>query len=153
MENIKKAIAALSALILAHHRRIRAYMSLRETTSRGEIKSLCERHIHHSRQIVKDLSNWRAAYGGYAKRLDESAGSDTWLQVRLLLSFNAEKTVTSRCEQLDRETLRMYELSVSHIPSAAIGDLESHMKTLKVTMRTLHDLSERKQVVGSLATK
>ena len=153
MEDINKAVAALSALILAHHRRIRAYTSLRETTSREEVKSLCERHIDHSRQIVKNLSNWRAAYGGFAKRLDESAGSDTWLQVRLLLSPNAEKTVINHCEQLNGEVLRMYELALPRIPSAAVGDLQSDMKSLEMMKRTLQECGERKHVVGSLVAK
>src|SRR5690242_14602263 len=143
MEDINKAVAALAALIQAHHRRIRAYLSLREITSRGEIKSLCERHIDQSQRIVKNLSNWRAAYGGFAKRLDESAASDPWLQLRLFLSLNAERTVINRCEQLERETLKMYGSAISVIPSLAVDDLQSDVKALGMMMNTLQELTNK----------
>lgn len=153
MEDINKAVAALATLILAHHRRIRAYLSLREITSRKEIRSLCDQHIDHSRLIVKNLSNWRAAYGGFAKRLDESVGSDPWLQVKLLLSLNAEKTIINRCEQLERTTLNMYKSAIAVIPSLAVGDLQSDVKALGTMMSRLQDLGQQKQQVGSLAMK
>lgn len=153
MEDINKAVAALATLILAHHRRIRAYLSLREITSRKEIRSLCDQHIDHSRLIVKNLSNWRAAYGGFAKRLDESVGNDPWLQVKLLLSLNAEKTIINRCEQLERSTLNMYKSAIAVIPSLAVGDLQSDVKALGTMMSRLQDLGQQKQQVGSLAMK
>ena len=146
MEDINKAVAVLGTLILAHRRRIKAYFSLCEMTSHEEIRSFCERHINHSQQIVNNLSKWRSAYGGFAKTLDKPAATDIWHQLRLILSLNAEKTVISRCEQLERETLKMYQVAMPLIPSSAAGDLQLHVKTLEMMVRTLQDFGERKQM-------
>lgn len=153
MEDIKKAVAVLGALILAHHRRIRAYSSLYEMTSHQEIKSSCERHIGRSQQIIKNLSMWRSGYGGFAKKLDGFADGNTWHLVRLFLSFNTEKTAISRCMQLDRDTLKTYKQAMSAIPPAAAGDLQGHVREMEKMMLSLQELVERKQEVGSLAIK
>lgn len=153
MEDIQRAISALTSLILAHHENLKAWTELSQTTSHEEVKSLCQRHADHSRQIVKNLSGWRSAYGGFAKKVDESPADSTWHKVRLFLSFDREKTLINRCERLEREILKMYDFTMPLIPSTAVNDLQSHVKSLRKMMLTHRELNERKQMVGSLATK
>jgi hypothetical protein len=153
MEDIKRIVSALGSLILAHHRRINAYSLLSQTTSHEEIKYLCERYINHSKQMLANLATWRAAYGGLAKSIDQSAANNIWHHVRLLLSLNPEKTMRSLCEQGDRDIAKMYEFTMPLMPTSAIGDLQLQMRALQKMMRALQEFSERKQVVGSWVTK
>jgi hypothetical protein len=153
MEDIKRTVSALTSLIQSHHRRINAYSELSRVTSHEDIKSLCERHINLSNGIVRNLSTWRSAYGGFTKGVDHYSDTDTWHQLRLIFSFSPEKTNINRCEQLEWETLEMYKTTMQLIPSAAVDDLQLQTKALKQMVMNLLEVSERKQVVGSLATK
>jgi hypothetical protein len=161
MEDINRAIAALASLILAHHKRIKAYSSLHEATSHQDVRFLCERNVDHSKQCIANLSRWRSAYGGFAKSLDYSAGKDTWHQVRLFFSSNPERTIVDRCEEMEQEILKMYESAMLLIPSYTVGDLQLQVKSLERMVRRLHEVRERKAEgrpkgntwLGSLATK
>jgi len=149
MEDIRRTVSALASLIRIHRQRVDAYSMLWATTSNDEIKSLCKRQIDLSIQIVSNLSVWRSAYDNFGEHLNRYADTDIWFQARLLFSFNPERIMIGRCEKLEREILKMYELALPLIPSSAGDDLRSQTKALEPLMQRLQEVSERKQVVGS----
>ena len=153
MEDIKRAASALTSLIKTHHKKIGAYLELSRVTSNEEIKALCKRHIDLSNRIIKNLSTWRSAYGDFTKSADFYFDSDNWYHLRLIFSFNPEKTNLHRCEELEWETLEMYKTATPLIPSAAIGDLQSQEKTIRQMIMEILKVREERQAVGSLATK
>jgi hypothetical protein len=153
MEDSKQTVPALTSLIKRHHKRIGAYLELSRVTSSEEIKALCERHIDLSNRIIKDLSAWRSAYGEFTKGADFYFNNDSWYQLRLIFSFNPEKTNLNRCEELEWETLEMYKTATPAMPSAAISDLQSQEKTIRQMIMEILKVRERRQTVGSLVTK
>jgi len=147
MEDIKKIVSVLGSLVLAHQKRINAYLLLSQTTSQEGIKLFCERQVNYSNRAVQNLSTWRSAYGPFAEGLDYSECNSSWDRARLLISFNPEKTMITRCEQLEREIVKMYQLAIPLIPSLAIGDLQSQMKELGKTTYTFQGFRERRSIV------
>jgi len=153
MENIKRTVSALTSLIQTHHKRISAYLELMRVTTHQEITALCKHHIDLSDQIVKTLSACRSAYGDFTKQADRYSDTDNWYQLRRIFSLNPEKTNINRCEELEWEILEMYKTFTPLMPSAAVGDLQLQMKTVRQMMMELLELKERKQLFGSLVTK
>lgn len=153
MEDIKRIVSVLTSLIRTHNKRISAYAGLARVTSSEEIKKLCGRSIDLSNRLIRNLSTWRSAYGDFAKAGDSYSNTDTWYQLRLILSFNPEKTNINRCEELEWEILDLYKTAMPLMPSAAVEDLESQTKAVRQVMMEILDIRERKQVVGSLVTK
>jgi hypothetical protein len=155
MEDIKRTVSVLASLIRIHRQRVDAYSMLWGTTSNDETRSLCKHQIDLSIQILGNLSVWRSAYDSFGTHLSRYTDTNIWFQTRLLFSFNPERTVIRRCQKLERETLKMYELALPLIPSSAVNDLRSQTKALEPMIRKIQQAGERTHFVssGSLAMK
>lgn len=153
IKDIKRSVDALASLIQRHYQRTHAYLNLAEARSRDEIKSVCMYQVDVSMQMINNLSKWRSAYGGFAKNLDRRDSADIWHEARLFLSLNREKAMIRRCEKLDKEILKLYQLAIPLMPSAAAGDLQLQAKTLEPMIVRLQETSEQKQIVGAFATR
>lgn len=149
MEDINRAVSALASLIVAHNRRIGAYISLAKETSQEDVRAFCKRHVDQTKQFVSNLSTWRSAYGGYAKINDQTSSTGTWQQVRSLFGFSSGRAMIVRCEQLDRDTLKMYKSAIPCMPAAGVADLQMQAKELEKALKRLQMLESG---AGTLAT-
>ena len=150
MEDIIRTVSGLTSLIVTHNKRMRAYRSLSEKSSHEEIKSFCTRRVDQSKQFINNLLTWRSAYGGYTKIDDQSDASSPWHQIRVLFGMSPERALIDRCEQLEREALKVYKTVMPIIPPATAVDLQAQTHEIEKALKRLKALGERTELVGSL---
>lgn len=153
MEDNKRTVSALASLIKFHHQRLDAYALLWGTTSSDEIRSLCKHQIDLSIQFADNLSVWSSAYDNVGKPWDYNVDRSLLFQARLFFSFNPEKTIISRCEELERKTLKACRLALAFLPTVAASDLRSQAKVLEPMVQRLQEAVGRSEMVSSLAVK
>jgi hypothetical protein len=155
MEDISRAIAALTSLIVVNYKRHNVYQALSEKTKDDELRSLCRAHVEQSKRFITTLSTWRSAYGGFRTSDRETGAGSTWSQLRALFDLGLGKTMINRCEVLERDALRNYKLAsaLPSMPMAIVAEIDLQARELEKVLAKLKILNERTQSVTPMPSR
>jgi hypothetical protein len=150
MEEISRAIAALSSLIAANYKRLNFYHSLSLSTKDAELQLLCRRHCEQSKRFIHSLSTWRAAFGGFRTSGKEATAGTTWSRWKDLLDLALGKSTINRCELMEKEVLKGYKSAgaLPFMPRTTVDEIELQAKDFEKALLHLKMLNERTHWAG-----
>jgi uncharacterized protein (TIGR02284 family) len=126
MDSTTHAITALTSLIEVNAKRMKTYQSLAAKTREEELKVLFNQWAEQSKLFTRSLSNWRAAYGGFAVTEKKSTFTKAWTQMRSLVEAGFIGSAIAQSREIENQSLTAYRTTIgtASLPAATLADVE-----------------------------